>query len=343
MTEAAFLQRILDDLASAAATWLVFADWLEERGDRRHELLRFRHDPRYRSDLSAAERDEQVCTLLRAGVKPPLPTVTNCLGMRFVLVSPGTFLMGSPETEKGRSDWEGPRHEVEITRPFLLGVHPVTQEEYERVMECNPSHFGPTGQGAGKVKKIDTRRLPVECVSWEDAVAFCQALSEVAAEKAAGRSYRLPTEAEWEYACRGGAFFKDTSAPFYLAEPAFVLDATLANFNGNPFGGGKKDRSLGGPTPVESYPANSLGLHDMHGNVWEWCADWYDAHYYSRSERQDPQGPPSGSDRVLRGGSWLNVGRGCRAAYRNHSTPDYRNVGIGFRVLLCAAPGLVSA
>src|SRR5262249_13833963 len=143
MTEHNFLQRILDDPAGAAITWLVFADWLEEQDDLRHELIRFQHDPLYRSGLSTAERDEHVCALLRGGVKPPLPTVTTSLGMRFVLVPPGTFLMGSPETEAERSADEGPQHEVAITRPFLLGVHPVTQEEYERVTGSNPSHFAP--------------------------------------------------------------------------------------------------------------------------------------------------------------------------------------------------------
>jgi len=177
MDEADFLQRILDDPAGAAKTWLVLADWLEEHGDPRHELIRFQHDPRYRRDLSPAERDEQVCALLRAEVKPCLPMVTNSLGMRFVLVSPGTFRMGSPETEKERlADREGPQHEVQITRPFLLGVHPVTQEEYERVIGSNPSYFRREGKGASKVKIIDTKRFPVECVSWDDAVAFCAKL-----------------------------------------------------------------------------------------------------------------------------------------------------------------------
>src|SRR5262249_41093501 len=119
MTERDFLQRILDDPAGAADTWLVLADWLQERDDPRHELIRFQHDPRFRTELASAERDEQVCALLRAGVKPPLPTVTNSLGMRFIYVPPGTFLMGSPETEEERLvDREGPQHEVEITRPF---------------------------------------------------------------------------------------------------------------------------------------------------------------------------------------------------------------------------------
>src|SRR5207248_5278628 len=143
-----FLQQILDDPAGAADTWLVFADWLEERGDPRHELVRFQHDPHFRTDRVPAERDEEVCALLRGGVRPPLPVVTNSLGMRFVHVPPGTFLMGSPETEEGRfAEREGPQHAVEITRPFLLGVHPVTQEEYECATGSNASHYAPKVRG----------------------------------------------------------------------------------------------------------------------------------------------------------------------------------------------------
>jgi uncharacterized protein (TIGR02996 family) len=322
MDEAAFLQRILDDLAGAAQTWLVLADWLEEHGDLRHELIRFQHDPRYRTDLSPAERDEQVCALLRGGVKPPLPTVTNSIGMRFVLVSSDTFLMGSPETEEERTDDEGPQHAVEITRPFLLGVHAVTQEEYERVMGSNSSHFAPQGKGKRKAK-AEAKCFPVESVSWDDAVAFCERLSELPEEVAAGRTYRLPCEAEWEYACRGGRLFQHLSAPFYFSESTFALDATLANFNGNhPYGGGEKGPYLQRPTPVGSYPANPLGLHDLHGNVWEWCCDWFGKDFYADPKAgKDPTGPTTGTSRVLRGGSWDSFGWYCRAAFRGNLDP----------------------
>jgi uncharacterized protein (TIGR02996 family) len=334
MNEAAFLQRILDDPAGAAATWLVLADWLEERDDPRRELVRFQHDPRFRLDLSPAERDACVCALLRAGLKPPLPAVTNSLGMRFILVSPGTFLMGSPETEEGRlADREGPQHAVEITRPFLLGMHPVTQKEYEQVMGNNPSHFAPKSKRSSKAK-AEAKRFPVESVSWDDAVAFCERLSELPEEGAAGHSYRLPTEAEWEYACRGGRLFQHLSAPFYFTEPTFALAATLANFNGNhPYGGGPKGPYLKKPTPVGSYPGNPLGLHDMHGNVWEWCHDWFGKDFSTDSKAgKDPTGPTTGTSRVLRGGSWDASGRYCRAAYRDDGGPGDREHFIGFRV-----------
>ena len=339
MNEAAFLQRILEDPAGAGMTWLVLADWLEERGDRRHELIRFQHDPRYRPDLAAAERDEQVCVLLRAGLKPPLPTVTNSLGMRFVYVPPGTFLMGSPEMEKGRTPAEGPQHEVEITRPFLMGVYPVTQGEYERVTGSNPSHQGKLWTDA---KRFPVR-FPVENVSWGDAVEFCEKLAEIPEERLSGGRYRLPTEAEWEYACRGGRLFQHVSAPFYFIEPAFAIDSTLANISGDyPPGSDKKGSALKRPTQVGSDPPNPLGLHDMHGNVWEWCHDWYDASYYRRSERQNPQGPANGTDRALRGGSWYTfLSCYCRTGFRWNLSPGARRFDLGFRLVLDLAPGLV--
>src|SRR5262249_22213095 len=146
------------------------------------------------------------------------------------------ILRGYRITDRARIEREWPRHEVEITRPFFLGVYQVTQEEYERLVGKNPSWFCREGRGASDVTGLDTRRFPVENVSWTEAVDFCHRLSELPEEKAAGRSYHLPTEAEWEYACQGGLLFKDRPAPFYFAEPTFALDASLANFNGAKLG-----------------------------------------------------------------------------------------------------------
>jgi formylglycine-generating enzyme required for sulfatase activity len=261
----------------------------------------------------------------------PTPTITNSIGMKLVFVKPGVFLMGSPSTEEDRNDDEH-QHEVEITRPFYVGVHEVTQEQYECVMLKNPSWFSPIGGGQNQVKGMDTRQFPVDSVSWEDAVKFCRRLSELPEEKMNERTYRLPTEAEWEYICRGGPFFKKPSPPFYFGNS---LSPTQANFDGNyPYGGAAKDVYLERPTKVGSYPANPLGLYDLHGNVWEWCADWYDAKYYNRSPRQDPQGPENGERRVMRGGSWYNHGRDCRAAYRISLAPGGHGNFYGFRVVL---------
>jgi formylglycine-generating enzyme required for sulfatase activity len=259
-------------------------------------------------------------------------SITNSIGMKLVLVKPGTFLMGSPPDEAGRSDDEH-QHEVEITRSFYVGVYEVTQEQYERVMGQNPSWFSSTGDGKDKVQGMDTRTFPVESVSWDDAVEFCRRLSELPAEKANESTYRLPTEAEWEYSCRGGPLFKKPSPPFYFGDS---LSATQANFDGNyPYGGAAKGQYLECPTKVgSSYPPNSLGLYNLHGNVWEWCSDWYDAEYYQHSPRLDPQGPANGKRRVLRGGSWVNDGRDCRAAYRNSDAPGLRYIHNGFRVVL---------
>ena len=248
----------------------------------------------------------------------------NSLGMKFAIIPAGKFVMGSPGSEAKRSADEGPQHEVEITRPFYLGSHQVTQEQYKKVMG-NPSRFTRNNGGGGA-------NHPVEQVSWEEAVAFCRKLSAQSQEKASGRAYRLPTEAEWEYACRGGA---TSSSPFFLGDS---LSSTQANFNGNyPYGGAAKGPYLERTTPVGSYKPNAFGLFDMHGNAWDWCSDWYDENYYNQSPRQDPQGPQIGTRRVLRGGSWINVGHDCRSGYRDWHGPGYRYHGVGFRVA-CLAP-----
>jgi formylglycine-generating enzyme required for sulfatase activity len=257
--------------------------------------------------------------------------IVNSIGMKLALVEPGIFLMGSPPSETERNDDEH-QHEVEITQSFYAGIYPVTQEQYQRVMSKNPSHFSSTGSGKDKVKGLDTRSFPVESVSWEEAVGFCRRLSELPDETVNERLYRLPTEAEWEYICRGGPFFKNPSPPFHFGNS---LSPTQANFNDNyPYGGTAKGAYPERTTKVGSYPPNPLGLYDLHGNVWEWCADWFDAEHYKRSIRQDPQGPENGERRVLRGGSWNTNGRFCRAACRGNVAPSGRFYINGFRVVL---------
>ncbi len=199
-----------------------------------------------------------------------------------------------------------------------MGVHEVTQAQYAQVMGKNPSDF----QGDN---------LPVETVSYKDALEFCQKLSDLPAEKAAGRKYRLPTEAEWEYCCRAG-----TSTPFHFGNE---LNGTQANCDGNnPYGTTKKGPYLEKTSPVGSYPANAWGLYDMHGNVWEWCQDWYGD--YPKQSVTDPRGPEVGSGCVLRGGSWRDGAAFCRSAYRNWRDPSSRSDGFGgygFRLALSSS------
>ena len=172
---------------------------------------------------------------------------------------------------------------------------------------------------------------PVEKVSWNDAAEFCKSLSALPAEEEAGRSYRLPTEAEWEFACRAG-----TTTPFHFGKMASASASSKdANFDGNhPYGGAAKGPYLKRTSKVGSYEPNSWGLYDMHGNVREWCADWFAEDYFRKRENNDPQGPPTGDLRVLRGGSWGGKGKNCRTAYREGASPTNRNnSGFGFRVV----------
>jgi len=220
----------------------------------------------------------------------------------FVWIPPGTFVMGSPSSEGGR-DADEVQHTVTLTQGFWMSDHEVTQGEYQAVMGNNPSYF-----------KGDLNR-PVEQVSWDDAVLYCQKLTE--RERAGGQitaqqAYRLPTEAEWEYAARAGT----TGARYG------ELD-TIAWWYGN----------AGNQThPVKQKAANGWGLHDMIGNVWDWCSDWYGE--YPTGSVTDPRGPSSGSVRVARGGSWFDGAGGARSAYRGRSDPGSRYGSLGFRPAL---------
>jgi formylglycine-generating enzyme required for sulfatase activity len=270
--------------------------------------------------LKLAPDDEEVRRLLEVVPYKPGREVNNDVGMRFVLIESGQFLMGSPEHEQGRYHDEGPAHRVSLERPYYLGTHPVTQEQYQRVMGNNPSRFRSVG---GQ----DARLFPVEMVSWEDAAEFCRRLAELPDERARGHRYRLPTEAEWEHACRANC-----SGPFTGGNS---LGSEDANFDGrHPYGSRLKGTLLRRPSVVGTYRANAFGLYDMHGNVWEWCHDWYGKEWYRRSPETSPSGPKSGEARVLRGGSWQNHGKLCRSAARDSMTPGYRGPAVGFRVVL---------
>jgi formylglycine-generating enzyme required for sulfatase activity len=226
----------------------------------------------------------------------------------------GTFTMGSPAAEAGR-DIDEMAHQVTVSS-FFMGKYEVTQHEYQKIMKENPGNF------KGK-------QLPVESVSWYNAILFCNKLSQsrglIPAYRIEGTAvmwdksangYRLPTEAEWEYACRAG-----TNTPF---NTGIDITADQANFNDN------QGSFLEMTAPVGSYPANAWGLYDMHGNVFEWCWDWHG--YYVRDEQTDPTGPVSGSFRIIRGGSWVNGGETLRSACRGIFISGDGNERIGFRL-----------
>ncbi|MGA2622137.1 MAG: formylglycine-generating enzyme family protein, partial [Thermoguttaceae bacterium] len=257
----------------------------------------------------------------------------NSIGMKLALIPPGEFQMGSPK-ELIEEEWrlhggygwykdhllgEGPQHRVRITKPFWLGVTEVTQEEYERVMSSSPSKF----QGNGK--------RPVEQVSWNDAIEFCRKLSELSGEKMAKRRYDLPTEAQWEHACRAGNMgrFSFSSARGEILKE--TEEKELAEY-------GWFGENAGGLThAVGSKRASVWGLYDMHGNVWEWCRDYYDKGYYAESPTDDPVGPSGGLNRVSRGGSWVFPACACRSALRHYDVPGGRVDSVGFRVSVSLA------
>ncbi len=258
------------------------------------------------------------------------PVITNSVKMKLAHIPAGTFMMGSPRSEAERDDKEE-RHEVTLTRPFYIGVYEVKQSEYAEVMRGSKEFKDRSSfKGANR---------PVENVEWKKTQLFCQRLTARAEEKSAGRRYRLPTEAEWEYACRAG-----TSTAFHVGD---ALSSDQANMNGKyPAGGAKPGKYLRQTAVVGSYKENAFGLHDMHGNVAEWCSDWYDPEYYLDSPEEDPLGPPLGVVDtkftnngkqnffvVVRGGCWVDDGRACRSAYRYRAMPNTQYRLIGFRVV----------
>jgi formylglycine-generating enzyme len=256
--------------------------------------------------------------------------LTNSIGMKFVKLPAGSFLMGSPKDEEGRGDDEA-RHEVKLSRDFYLGVHEVTQAQYEKVAGVNPSHFSAKGQGKDRITDMetkdvkDTSKHPVEQVSWEQAKEFCKKLSQLPAEKKAGRVYRLPTEAEWEYACRAGV-----KTPFHHGKKLNV-EANFCGLAPYPLRG-EPGLDEGNTMPVGNYKPSEFGVFDMHGNVHEWCEDWYGP-YETKGTQTDPHGPETGTERVFRGGCWLSTGRACRAAARHKLPPTEIHYGVGFRVV----------
>jgi len=291
---------------------------------------------------SAEQNGKQLSDTAKVSLKvTPRPTVamkeiTNDIGMKFVPIPAGTFTMGSPETEEQFAPDQRPLREVTISKAFYLGVYEVTQGDYERVMTkaANKSAFRPQGVLAASLPdkdKNDTSQYPMDTVSWTDAGEFCKKLSALPNEKAAKRTYRLPTEAEWEYACRASE-----KGPFNTGAKISTDDA---NFNGldNVYPGSDKGVYRKRAMPVGQFKPNKWGLYDMHGNIAEWCSDWHDEDYYKRKENTDPQGPeasPTG-ERVLRGGWWLSSGANLRSGSRDREKPEGQSVNhrCGFRIV----------
>ena len=239
--------------------------------------------------------------VMAARPRKPGDVVANSIGMKLAYIPAGEFVMGSPETEAGREDavTSETQHRVKLTKAFRMGTTEVTQAQWRAVMGDNPSKF-----------KGDN--LPVDNVSWDNAVAFCRKLS--AKEH---RHYRLPTEAEWEYACRAG-----TTTAYYTGENTTALGKA----------GWSKDNSNKSTHPVGTKKANAWGLYDMHGNVWEWCSDW---HGESQSKMvSDPTGPANGTFRVIRGGSWYSPPERCRAACSEYNAPFGGGNIFGLRLVL---------
>jgi formylglycine-generating enzyme required for sulfatase activity len=251
--------------------------------------------------------------------------------MKLAPIPAGEFLMGCSAEEFERFNREAsgyfhpeksemPQHKVKITKPFFMGAYLVTQGQYEKVIGSNPSSRPKEGPD-----------LPVDTVNWFNGMEFCKKLSALAEEKRAGRVYRLPTEAEWEYAARAGT----TTATYF----GNTMSAKQANFDGSkPLGNAEKVAPIGHTVKVGAYPPNRFGLYDMHGNLWQWCLDG--PRTYTNAEVEDPRGPEDAKDRVLRGGSWRDGA--VRAAFRKPRPPEqnYQQSPItGFRVMMIETAG----
>lgn len=312
------------------------------------------------------------------GRKELVKEITNSIGIKLVLIPAGEFMMGNGESVeeliKAFPQYSGngidikdeyPLHRVRITKPFYFGTCEVTNGQFRQFVEStgyktqaerneddDPKGSGGWGfnQTAQKIEGRNTQynwqkpgfpvtdKMPVVNVTWNDVVAFCQWLSTKE-----GNTYRLPTEAEWEYAARAGASTRYVSGddPESLAKIANIADADFSTKFPN-YSLASTDRSLSShdgqifPAPVGSFPANKFGLHDVHGNIWEWTSDWYAEDYYAKSPANDPPGTASGDVRVRRGGAWHTVAPWARLSFRNYNTPQSRYPNLGFRLVLTA-------
>jgi formylglycine-generating enzyme required for sulfatase activity len=254
-----------------------------------------------------------LCTLFPGPVLGLERHFRNSLGMEFVLIPAGSFIMGSPPEESDRHETEV-QHQVKISRPFYMQATEVTLKQWWSLMKRK--FFG---------RRKGEDNTPVTRVSWHDCINFIQRLNDLNEG-----TYRLPTEAEWEYACRAG-----TKTAYSWGDS---IDCSKAMYNNSVLESGdcldyvrSRGLAVNCPAPVKSYEPNAWGLYDMHGNVWEWCGDWYGD--YMRVDTVDPSGPDSGTEKIRRGGSWFKHGHSCRSANRAHGHPPTRYKTTGFRVV----------
>jgi formylglycine-generating enzyme required for sulfatase activity len=275
-------------------------------------------------------------------------TISNKIGMKLVMIPAGEFLMGSPSADAHSDQDERPQHRVRISKPLYMGVHEVTVGQFARFVEATGHETDAEKGVGGAVIDFNTGKVvvdrkyhwrnpgfeqgddhPVVQVSWNDAMAFCKWLSE-----SEGETYRLPTEAEWEYACRAGTSSRFSSGDdeASLRRFANIADGALNNHQAIRWASAWDDGHAF-TASVGRFLPNAFGLYDMHGNVWEWCSDWYDAGYYKSSPEVDPTGPGAGTVRVLRGGAWYYRARDNRSAFRYRARPDLRDFMNGFRVV----------
>jgi uncharacterized protein (TIGR02996 family) len=302
-TEQAILQAIADNPGDEM-TWQVLADWLDDQGQPdRAELTRLLTTLRTRAPRRGGAAEARLQALIAGGARPLVPSLTYRLGRReemtFGLIPPGRFWLGSVHREAGRDFDESPRRKVSVSKGFYIGVYPVTQAQWIVVMGSNPStHVGDS--------------LPVHNVGWRIFLEFLDKLSE-----RLGRACRAPTETEWEYACRAG-----TTSPYYTGDgPAALLQAGWCSLTGP---GPREPRSVGELLP------NAFGLYDMHGNVWEWCSDWYSERY----DVPEHDNTYRNVSHAMRGGAWDSDPRWCRSAARNRCGVDYQFGYLGCRICL---------
>jgi formylglycine-generating enzyme required for sulfatase activity len=277
----------------------ILADALEESGCDNTAML---------DHVRSAESHRVECWALRALLRTTL-LLPGGVPIIFAYCPPGSFLMGSDHPEAAKFPDERPVHRVTLAKGFYAGIYPVTQAQWRAVMRTNPSEF------------VGDDR-PVECVSWEDARAWCVMASELTA-----RLIRLPMEAEWEYACRAG-----TTTEFHFGD---MISDELVNYNASSTWNGSPQTSWRGETTtVGAFAPNSWGLFDCHGNVWEWCQDWFDKEHRGTNPAADWLGPDANQmDHVYRGGSWCSRPINCRSAFRGRGEAGNSGIHLGFRVV----------